>query len=155
MRKTLALLTLAGVAALASCSSADIKAGARAVQAGATELQREVNAEFNAGEISAADADLIRLGIVEVAAAAGRVATDPRDFDRLDSADKRQVVEQFIAATADAAERLDAQGALRIKSERGRRRFEKALRNIRRGLAVARVVEAALPPPALVERGRP
>lgn len=148
MRRTIALFALAAVAALAACSPAELKGGARVVRAAAQELKAELRAAVDAGELTAADAAVISPLLEETASRAGSYADDPRDFAKLTSAEKRRLVSDFIKDMTDSVERLEQQGVFRVKNERGRKKFEQVVRNIRRGISIARVVEAALPPPA-------
>lgn len=124
-----------------------IKSGARVVQTAAEEFGKELSAEVRDGTLSAEANDAVQPVLGEVVALSGRLADDRRDFDQLTTAARRQLLTDYIAELNDSAVRLNEAGALHLKSEKARKRFDEVTDNIRRGLSLARVVLAALPPP--------
>ena len=152
MKKRITLLALVGLLALAcvqsACSNADIKQGARVASASAQGGIDEFASEVNAGELDPVDAQIVNNILAEVRDASDKIANDPRDFSKLTPAEKRQLVEDYISYLNERAERLNQEGVLHIKNDKSRAKFNSVTREIERALSIARVVEAALPPPA-------
>ena len=145
------LLTLALVFAslAAKCpSNSDVKTAARVAAASAQAGIDEIDAQAASGELPADDAQFLFDVLREVRDASNKVAADSRDFSKLSPAERRSLVEDYIAYVNGRAEALERQGTLRIKKEKSRKKFEAATRDINRALEIARVFESALPPPS-------
>lgn len=141
----LLILALVALGLAAKCNSnADIKAGARATAAASRELVKEIDAEVKSGEFDAATAASIEPTVIELADYADKVANDERDFNTLTATEQRQLVEDYLAFTTARADSIEA--ALHIKNGQSKAQLERIFQYIQRGLSVARVVEAALPP---------
>lgn len=124
-----------------------IRGGARVVKTAAEEFGRELKAEVESGELSAEADAALQPFLGEIVTLSTKVTDDQRNFDQLTQPERRQLLVDYVAALNDSAVRLDSAGALHLKSEAARKKFATATSNIRRGLSLARVVLAALPPP--------
>lgn len=145
MKRTILVLALVGLCALVACSDSGIRKAGRVTAAATQGAIDEFNAEAATGEIPVSDAQTINTILVEVRDASRKIADDPRDLSHLSTAEKRQLVVDYISYVNTRAERLQSEGLLRIKSDMGRRTFAKVTKEIARGVSIARVVEAALP----------
>lgn len=164
MRKTLTLLALVGLSALAfittgcpknadgtpkvkiQVTDAQIRGGARVVKTAADEYARKLDADVQRGTMEVADRDALKPIVEEVASLSHGVATDSRNFDTLTKAERRALIVDYIDALNRSAIRLNDVGALHIKNEKSRAAFNRVTGDIESGVSLARVVLAALPP---------
>lgn len=160
MRNTLLVIALVALAALpfvtTGCpknedgtpkvTNEQIKAGARVTNAVASEFGKELDAEVAAGELKAEQADAVRPFVTEIETLSTKLASDPRNFDTLTRAERRQLIVDYVRDLTATASRLDAAGALHLKSEKARNRFQTTSRRVRQSIAIANVILAALPP---------
>lgn len=131
MRKALALLALAGTLALAGCGAEGI---ARGVRVGAGVAAQEFADDARAGGLSESDGARLAAWAEEVGAAGGCLERTAAGWGGMSRAQKSAAVADFVAETAAAQQRLDAQGAPVFKSERARRRYAEVTKKIRQAV---------------------
>lgn len=131
---------------LGSLACDKAKTAGRVAEAAGSELVSIIAEESEAGRLSVNDADFLKDIAGEVSSIGGRLARDPRDYSKLSASQKRDLITSFISDLSAQATRLDSQGLLRIKNPKTRERFEKITRDIKRGVSIARIVQAALQP---------
>jgi hypothetical protein len=161
VKRTLTMLALAGLAALAFVTTgcpenadgtprvtdAQIRGGARGVKTAADEFGRELAAEVESGELAAASRDAVQPFVDEVVKLSRGVAEDTRDLDSLTSAERRQLIVDYAGALNNSLVKLNAAGALHLKSETAKRHFAVVTGAVRRGISAANILLAVLPQP--------
>lgn len=127
-------------------TDAQIRTGARVTRAAAQGFKQELQADMQSGDLKQEAYDALAPIVGEVFTNADGVANDSRNFDNLSSYDRRKLIVEYAGALNNSLIRLNAAGALHIKSEKARAHFNTATRGIRQGLTVANIVIEALPP---------
>lgn len=144
LRHLIPLLALLLFTTVAATCSQNVRGVGRGIEAGAIEVQREIESMRKAGEIEDDTAGKYKAIISEVASSAHDLSLIP-NWNSMSRADKRRIVTQQIGYFAARARRLDEAGVLGIKSERARKRVEEYKRNFQRAPGVLRVIEASYP----------
>lgn len=143
---TTTLLAVACLFAAASvgCQTETVRGVGAGVSVGADELRREVAAGVGAGEITADEAAFLNPIIDEVQTTAAAVVERAQKWGTMTPAERLTLAGDAVEQIGHSIERLSDKG-IGVKSERGRRRLDKYLRQGRRAVAVLRVIQASLP----------
>ncbi|MCA1615035.1 MAG: hypothetical protein LC795_15565 [Acidobacteria bacterium] len=147
-RKTLKLLLAVGLAGAllssSACKSETVRGVSAGIAAGATVMRGEVEAGVSAGDITQDEADFINPVIDEIERASADIAVRAEGWDSMTKPERRALALEAVEKIGNSVQRLSDRG-VGVKSERGRARLDKYLRQARRAVGLLRVVEAAIP----------
>jgi hypothetical protein len=140
--KLIAVIVLSVALLAASACGGSLRGTARGIEVGAQEIQREIKALVQDGDITPDDGVKV-ISIAEaVEGSAHALSLSAVNFKALTPSERRALILQFIGEIEVQAGRLDG---LAFKSEKARKKLANARRTVRLGISALRVIEASIP----------